>query len=487
MGLLSRVNSILASSNSKQNKSEGLLKKAERIVENDDARKEKDAIEIDKAIENTDAIEADEIAELDEISQTDEISATDEISKADKVAGQDTVTEAEEISETCETNDSEEIDDTPTSQMFESDQWNNNNVDEEKIPTVEDLLSNDNEENSDTDIEIPALNIDEDNIDEEIDDRATTQMFKNSQWDNSVNNDDDNADIEELEEVEANEENKNASDLKTVSNVNFLQAFIDFESFCKKMEFEKAGIFSCQPNKNNECELLLSYNISSREINQSESKKEFWDKLISNYAWNILEDEELDFIKPIFSDDINEDLYNVTIKKFNFSPVTFIFFAINCTFENYKPIDIEDELYKLKKPLVSFIELSNDKKDNIDKSEIKKHILENFDLGAAVIFSVDFFNVKYNDSVIETNRKFFGNILQNHICSIFPLPDVVFHAEDSIKVIHFCKYGTDSESLKQSFLTDLSSFLGTNCLSSLTISDFRKTDVMDEVLYHVLG
>ena len=478
MGLLSHINNKYFS----ESKHEGLLKRAERL-----RAKKDDEPEVQE--ESVTISEPETITEPEIVEEPETITEPEIVEESDVAI--ETQPEAEIFEEPVE---NEEVDDRPTNEMFNSDQWSAKSEikEEETIPTVDEILSDENEENTE-EMDIPGLAIEE-NEDDEIDDGATSEMFKNSQWDNSINNDD--VEINENSENESEKESetvpelsnkKDSEQIEQVPEAAFLKVFTEFEKYCKLMEIEKAGLISCKENENGLYELILSYNLTQRDLNESESTKDFWDENFMNYAWHVMQDDDLDFAKCLFSEDINEDLYNFSVKRFNFSSTSFIFFAINCDFTSYNTIDLEDEIYKIKNPIKNFVSLIDDNSNCIESSQIRNHILNNLDLGSTIIFSVDFFNVKYGNETIETNKNAFGRILRNHISALYPLPDVVVLKDSKIKVVHFCKYGTTPELIRKEFLTDLNSFLGSNCLESISVSDFAQTDVMDEVLYHVLG
>ncbi|MDD7415993.1 MAG: hypothetical protein PUK48_01335 [Spirochaetales bacterium] len=377
----------------------------------------------------------------------------------------------------------DEIDDSTTSEMFKNSQWDNSiNNDEESVieesKECEEPIVESCDEKLEDNIEISNENLIDENKDDEIDDSTTSEMFKNSQWDNSVNNDEEIV-VENPETTSEQQENVSEKIDSTFNDVSS-----KFTNTCQNMQIEKAGIFEF---KENECKLSVSYNVNDKDFRSGECTKEFWDENLTNYAWQVLEGEDVAIYSPIFSDDVFENICNIALKRFSFSGQNFIFFAINCNFEDYATIDIEDEIYALKASLVNLAKLTESTSSNIEKDKIKSHIINTFDLGSSVIFSIDYSNVNSDESISETNRNAFKNLLSKEMNKLFPLPNVVYVTDNDIKVVYFCKYSVDVEALEFHVKNDLTASLGQSSFKDLQFSDFHVTDVMDEVLHFVLG
>ena len=507
MGLLSHINKKYFS------KHEGLLKKAQHYLDSVDEDVATDESSLDEAIDSTETattemLESEETIEITEPAVDDvaaeepavgdviaeepavddvvaEEPAVDEIAAEEPNSEEPAVDEviAEEPAVVEESVTDDEIDDSTTSEMFKNSQWDNSiNNDEESVieesKECEEPIVESCDEKLEDNIEISNENLIDESKDDEIDDSTTSEMFKNSQWDNSVNNDEEIV-VENPETTSEQQENVSEKIDSTFNDVSS-----KFTNTCQNMQIEKAGIFEF---KENECKLSVSYNVNDRDFRSGECTKEFWDENLTNYAWQVLEGEDVAIYSPIFSDDVFENICNIALKRFSFSGQNFIFFAINCNFEDYATIDIEDEIYALKASLVNLAKLTESTSSNIEKDKIKSHIINTFDLGSSVIFSIDYSNVNSDESISETNRNAFKNLLLKEMNKLFPLPNVVYVTDNDIKVVYFCKYSVDVEALEFHVKNDLTASLGQSSFKDLQFSDFHVTDVMDEVLHFILG
>ena len=446
MGLLSHINKKYFS------KHEGLLKKAQYYLDSVDEDVARDESSLDEAIDSTETA-------------TTEMLESEETIEITEPAVDDVVAEEPAVDDVAEEPAVDEVVEEPVVGDVVAEEPVVGDVIAEE-PAVGDVIA-----------EEPAV-IEESVTDDEIDDSTTSEMFKNSQWDNSINNDEEIV-VENPETTSEQQENVSEKIDSTFNDVSN-----KFTNTCQNMQIEKAGIFEFKENK---CKLSVSYNVNNRDFRSGECTKEFWDENLTNYAWQVLEGEDVAIYSPIFSDDVFENICNIALKRFSFSGQNFIFFAINCNFEDYATIDIEDEIYALKASLVNLAKLTESTSSNIEKDKIKSHIINTFDLGSSVIFSIDYSNVNSDESISETNRNAFKNLLSKEMNKLFPLPNVVYVTDNDIKVVYFCKYSVDVEALEFHVKNDLTASLGQSSFKDLKFSDFHVTDVMDEVLHFVLG
>jgi len=449
MGLLSHINKKYFS------KHEGLLKKAQHYLDSVDEAE-------DEAIDSTETA----TTEMLESEETIEITEPAEEPAVDEIAAEEPAFEESAIAEESAFEESAIAEESAVGDVIAEEPAFEESAIAEEPAFEESAIA-----------EEPAV-VEESVTDDEIDDSTTSEMFKNSQWDNSINNDEEIV-VENPETTSEQQENVSEKIDSTFNDVSK-----KFTNTCQNMQIEKAGIFEC---KENECKLSVSYNVNDRDFRSGECTKEFWDENLTNYAWQVLEGEDVAIYSPIFSDDVFENICNIALKRFSFSGQNFIFFAINCNFEDYATIDIEDEIYALKASLVNLSKLTESTSSNIEKDKIKSHIINTFDLGSSVIFSIDYSNVNSDESISETNRNAFKNLLSKEMNKLFPLPNVVYVTDNEIKVVYFCKYSVDVEALEFHVKNDLTASLGQSSFKDLQFSDFHVTDVMDEVLHFVLG
>ncbi len=225
------------------------------------------------------------------------------------------------------------------------------------------------------------------------------------------------------------------------------EPLVFFRTFVEELGFSKMCVLLPDDNQ---YKMYFSYGFHSESYQKSISTKDFWEGTLTTLDWINATDENIVPFRQLFSDDDNNEITVLHLKKSLIKDTPVIIIIAESTKQTLVDTEMVDIVLPSLLPYIEkFLEIKNISNQVVFDTEfdtavnIENSLIEN-SKGYLFELSLDVFLDSFDNLFPETKEILFNSMF-NDVQILTKLPDVVFAHGHTIKIIRFSKSDLDVE------------------------------------------